>query len=91
VPDAGALSCGQQVGHAGAEEFQGGLVECRRVRQVDHDVGALQRLVQAISGDHVDAGRRCRGLGLVSGCGQLLHHLRADPSGTADDCELHGF
>src|SRR6266536_2188773 len=32
VPDTGALSRGQQVGHGGAEEVQGRFVECRRVR-----------------------------------------------------------
>src|SRR5262249_27157012 len=55
-----------------------------------HDLGALQRLVQALPRDQVDAGGRRRGDGLMSGCGQLVDHLRADQPGTADDCELHG-
>jgi hypothetical protein len=56
VPHTGALSRGQQIGHGGAEEVQRRLVECRRVRHVDHDLGVLQCPVKALSRDQVNAG-----------------------------------
>jgi hypothetical protein len=53
------------------------------------DLGAFQRLVQALARDQVEAGGQRRGDGLVCGCGQLLDHLGTDQTRAADDCELH--
>jgi hypothetical protein len=63
MPDTGTFPRGQQVVHGGAEEAQGRLVECRRVRHVDHDLGAFQRLVQTLARDQVETGSQDRQTG----------------------------
>ena len=58
VADPGSARGRDQVIHALLEERGRGVVEGRRVGQVDHDVGPAQRLGQALPGEQVQAGVR---------------------------------
>ena len=73
MPHAGGRFRGEQVAAGGLEELQDRLVlERRRVRHVDDDLGAGERLGQPLAGDGVDA--------RVGRCRQDLMALLAKPA-----------
>jgi hypothetical protein len=59
VPDASILLCLEQVPSGGLEELEcGGVLEGRRVGQVNDDLRVDERRIQALTGDCVDTGVR---------------------------------
>jgi hypothetical protein len=90
VPQARLLASLDQVPGDGAEERHHVVVgERRRVRHVDHHLGVLQHLLEALAGERVHAGGWRRRHRVVAVLGQLAHDLRADETGPADDDNLH--
>lgn len=77
VADADGLGGRQQVVHRRLEERGRGLIEGRRVRQVDDDIGSRQRLVQTLPAQQVKSGGRRVWHRLVPARLQDLHHLRS--------------
>ena len=67
-----------------AASSQGG-----RVRDVDDDLGTLERLLQSLPGERVDPGVGRRRKRVVARLAELLDELRADKSAPADDDDLH--
>ena len=80
----------EQIAAGGDEEVHRGLVvERRGVRDVDHDLGARERLRQALAGERVDARLRRGGDNLVSAPAQQIDKLRSDEAGASDHDDLH--
>ena len=72
----GSLLGFDQIFSRGLEEIHGRLVlEGRRVRQIDDDLGTFERFRKALASDCVDPGigRRCKRL--MPALGQLAHDL----------------
>ena len=81
-----------QIFSRGLEEIHGRpVLEGRRVRHIDDDLRAFERISKTFASDCIDAGigRRCKSL-MPELC-QLAHDLGTDKSGSSDYYDLHDF
>jgi hypothetical protein len=60
-----------------------------RVRHVDDDLSALERLLQSVTGERVDPGVGRRRKRVLARLAELPDELRADEAAPADDDDLH--
>src|SRR5690606_13986664 len=65
------------------------VLERRRVRNVDDDVGAGERFSEALAGQRVDAGVGGRGERFLAPLAQCVDELRADEPCAADYYDFH--
>ena len=75
VTNPGILLGREQVRGRRAEELHRGIVERRRVRDVDDHLSARKNLGQTLTGDRVHAGRGRRSDGVMTMFGQAVHYL----------------
>jgi hypothetical protein len=89
VADAGGGGGRHEIVRGRLEERERGIVERRRVSDVDNDVRAFQRLGQAPPAEQVHTGGERVRHRLVPARIEDLDYLRPDEPGPADDSDLH--
>src|SRR5262249_10144578 len=91
VAHAGSSFRGQEVTARCLEKLENCLVfPYRRVRHIDDDFGAVERLGQTLAGDGVYARVGGGWEHLMAALAEILHKFGSDEAAAVDDYNLHG-